>query len=396
MRNDTSWKSWATLAILSAAAAARLGCVGAGTPSPATEALAAMLSDLGPQVVLPALDAADTTATALADAADAWAADPANADAQAAAQQAWRDAMLAWQACELLQLGPAGDALAVVGGAGLRDDIYSWPTVNRCRVDQETVGDAWRSESFVNDALVNVRGLDALETLLFSPAGENGCPADVSPNADGAWGALGDAVQARRAEYAAVLAHDVRDRVHTLHTAWDPAGGDFSGALAAAGGAESPYESPDAALVDVYASLYYLDLFTRDRKLAEPLGLRDCVGESCLDTVETPLAGGSDVWIRANLTAFRALFFGGDGAGLDDVITAAGHADVVAAMATALDDADAAAAALTVPVDDAVATNPEAALAVHDRLTPIVDLLRGDVATVLSLQVPSEAAGDND
>ena len=35
------------------------------------------------------------------------------------------------------QLGPAASALTT-GGEGLRDEVYSWPTVNPCRVDQET------------------------------------------------------------------------------------------------------------------------------------------------------------------------------------------------------------------------------------------------------------------
>ena len=34
-----------------------------------------------------------------------------------------------------MQLGPAGSSLSAVAGADIRDEIYSWPTINPCRID---------------------------------------------------------------------------------------------------------------------------------------------------------------------------------------------------------------------------------------------------------------------
>ena len=82
--------------------------------------------------------------------------------------------MAVWQQLELLQVGPAGLMGTVAGGDSLRDAIYSWPTVNTCRVDQES---ARRGFLNLGAALVNVRGLDALEHLLFTTSADHTCSA---------------------------------------------------------------------------------------------------------------------------------------------------------------------------------------------------------------------------
>ena len=178
------------------------------------------------------------------------------------------------------------------GGADLRDEVYSWPTVNRCRVDQETVYGTFRDGGFLDDNLVNVYGLAALETLLFSPPGENGCATEVYINSDGSWAALGvDGVQQARADYAVVVAGGVKDTIAALVDAWDPSGGDFGAALAAG---STPFDGPTSGLQAVFDALFYLENETKDQKLGRPLGLQDCVGLACTLEAESLLAGGSD------------------------------------------------------------------------------------------------------
>ena len=395
-----SSRSWALLAALTSVAllqpAACQRPTGDGSPLEGSVA-GELLTDVWSQVVQPTLAEAHTRADALADATDAWATAEATGDGAAAkadAQQAWIDAMTQWQRVEVMQLGPAGSSLTAMGGLDLRDEIYSWPTVNRCRVDQETVERGFDAPDFFDVELVNVTGLDALETLLFSPDDENGCPPQVAINANGDFAALGDAgVRQNRADYAAVLAARVVASVASIEADWEAG---FAHDLASAGSDNSSFASQDEAINAVFDALFYLETSTKDRKLAEPLGLRECGATSCLHVVETPLATGSDEWIRQNLIAFRALYTGGEGTGLDDLLVELGHEDVAQAMLTALDDADDAAAALAIPVDEAVLTSAPEAMELFDALAPIANLLKGDVATVLFLQIPDEAAGDND
>lgn len=368
---------------------------------PVDAVVAAMLADVWPEVVAPALAAAEIEAEALLVATEAWAAaeraDGDTVTARAQAQEAWRAAMRAWQGVEVLQIGPAGDSLTAVGGADLRDHVYSWTTTNRCRVDQETVEAAWADADFFEVNLVNVYGLDAAETLLFSAPNVNDCPSQVDINASGTWAALGeDAVQQNRADYAVAVARQLVADIVRIEQAWDPAGGDFDGQLATAGQPGSVYESPEQAVNAVYDALFYLETSTKDRKLGGPLGLRDCGGADCLSLVETTFAGGSNEWVAVNLVAFRRLFAGGEGTGLEDVLRELGFADVADAVLLALDGADAAAAALEVPIDVAATGDPTDALALHAAIVEVTDLLKGDIATLLALEIPSEAAGDND
>ena len=393
------WSWGAVAGLLALAIVQPMACNGSDDGSGPAGALDDVLASVGPDVVRPTLDRAALAAGTLDARCDAWAAalrsGADGAAEQTAAQEAWFAAMDAWQEVEVQQIGPAASSLFFApGGADLRDEIYSWPTVNRCRVDQETVYATWTGADFFEKNLVNVYGLAALETLLFSPPGANACPSDVDINTDGSWDALGPAgVQQARADYAVVAAGGVRDGVDALVSAWDPAGGDFGGVLAAG---EAPFESQQDALQAVFDAMFYLETATKDRKLGRPLGLQDCVGDACASEAESLLAGGSNRWIAANLRSFRVLFAGGDGAGIEDLVRSIGEDALADELLAALDDADAAAALLDVPVHRANADDPEDAIALYDAIKVVTDLVKGDLATVLVISVPDEASGDND
>ena len=293
-----------------------------------------------------------------------------------------------------MQLGPAGSSLTTLGGEDLRDEVYSWPSVNACRVDQETVEAEWDDAGWFSDNLVNVYGLDAMEYLLWAGPG-NDCPGQVPINADGSWQALGEAgVAQHRADYALALAAHVADQAADLRAAWSPDGGDFSGALTAADGA--PYGSSLEALNAVFDALFYLDTETKDRKLAVPLGIVPCGSDDCIDTIEAPYAGAGAAAIAANLRGFRDLFTGADGDGMDDLLIELGEQALVDQVLADTDAAIALADALDAPLGEAVEDRPEEVEALHAAVKAVADALKGDIATVLTLQIPAEAAGDND
>ena len=99
--------------------------------------------------------------------------------------------------------------------------------------------------------------------------------------------------------------------------------------------------------------------------------------------------------VIANLQGFGQLFTGGEGGGMDDRLDAAGHAD----LAVEIENTDAAielARELDPPLQELVVSNPDQAEALHAAVKSVADILKGDLATVMMLEIPSEAAGDND
>jgi len=391
---------WLSLGVLGGLASAAWwapgGCAGPleeapGTP-PATEGdvLGQTLANTGSEVILPALRDASAASQALADAVDVWVASPEGSAERDAARAAWEEAMAAWQVVEVMQVGPAASSLTAAGGEDIRDYVYSWPTVNPCRVDQETVETDYASGSFVDDELVNVLGLDALEHLLWAGDG-NVCPSQVAINADGTWDDMGDSERAAaRAAYAQVLADDVVARSSELVGAWE---GGFADELA---GGTGVYSSQAEALNALFDGLFYLEKTTKDRKLGTPLGLVDCAEATCPDDAESLPSGTSHLWLAANLDGFRRVFVGGEGWGFDDLLVEQGHDDLAVEVVARLDEADAAVAALTAPIDEGVQSDLATVEAAHAALKGVGDLLKGDLATVLTLDIPAEAAGDND
>lgn len=367
-------------------------------PSESGSAVAAALADFWPHALEPALADARAAAEALAAACAAWDAAASTAGAaataeQAAAQGAFEAAFDAWQRVEVMRVGPLASSLTAVGGADLRDEVYSWPVVNACRVDQETVEADWASADFFEANLVNVYGFDALEVLLYGGAG-NACATQVDINADGSWAALGaDGVARNRASYAAAVSARIVADVTTIQDAWSPTGGDFAGSLAGAGGSASDYETDISGLNAIFDAAFLAETLVKDEKIGWQSGETDCGLDDCGTLAEALLAGRSHHAVVANLVGFRAVFSGGDAGGLDDVLASVGREDLAADLLTALDGADAAAAGLSSPLEGASQAELDA---LYTAVKAATDLLKGDVATVLGLEIPSEAAGDVD
>jgi predicted lipoprotein len=231
--------------------------------------------------------------------------------------------------------------------------------------------------------------------LLFPADDENHCPPQVDINANGTWAALSASeLHARRLDYAAALAQRLADDAADLHTAWDPAGGDFAGALARAGD-NAPYTSPQEGVQAVFDGLFFTMFRVVRLKLDAPMGLGTCATD-CAGLAESTLAGGSTAWLTLNLAAVRAMLEGGDGVGLLDLATTAGHDDVVAAVEAALADAEAAAAAVTADVPVAITDDAADLEALRAALEHLKEAIEDDLRAALTLQIPSEAAGDND
>ena len=110
----------------------------------------------------------------------------------------------------------------------------------------------------------------------------------------------------------------------------------------------------------------------------------------------TLASGTSKEAVIANLEGFRQLFTGGEGGGMDERLDAAGHADLAVEIIENTDAAIELARGLDRPLQDLVVSDPGQAEALHAAVKSVADILKGDLATIMVLEIPSEAAGDND
>ena len=339
-------------------------------------------------------------ALALVNTTEALAADPgASPDA---AQVAWLNAAASWQRAEPLRFGPAARS-GEPGGQNVRDEIYSFPLANYCRVDQQIVDRSYANESFPT-SLSSARGLAAIEYLLFHTGSTNACSSAIALNVNGDWAALSNAELAqRRFDYAARAGRDVLDRANALIVAWEPDAGNFYTQFVDAGRSGGPFDNEQRAFNAVSDALLYVEKEVKDWKLGWPLGLvPECLNtpSPCPTEVESRYARVSTDHVRQNLLGFQRAFegcgSGGSGLGFDDWLNAVGAEDLANRMLAALDAAQISAETLNPPLESALYQNPEPVRALHQAVKGLTDLLKTEFITVLDFELPMALEGDND
>jgi predicted lipoprotein len=330
----------------------------------------------------------------------------ASAANRTAMRTAWKDAMRLWQEAEQFRFGPAARSTHP-GGANLRDIIYSWPAAARCKVDEQTLNRFYASADFdgtPTQSLPSGRSLAALEYLAFYERPDNGCNSFSAVNAPGAWPKLSPTdIASRRVAYARAVADDVVLHAEQLVEAWSENGGNFRQTWVTAGSGSATYASQQAALNSLTDALFYIENDLKDVKLALPMGLSvDCPAASCPDAAEAPYAKVSTDNLKQNIAGFRRLFQGCgenyDGIGFEDWLESpdVGRGDLAARIRTALDDVDAKLAALNGSIDAAVISQPDKLAALYAAVKGVTDPLKGEVVTVLNLELPGATEGDND
>jgi len=359
-----------------------------------------LLGQFAEAMILPAVRDFASRAQGLANATRAWAGSLSPLSRQAA-QTAWTDAMESFQFLEPMQFGPAGSASAFAGGLGIRDEIYSWPTVNYCAVDQVTVDGDFDAGDFFQSSLVNVYGLDALELLLFRTEVENACSSRIDINRNGTWDDLVGAGQLvrRQADYAVVLADGILSQAELLRDAWEPSGGDFVADLRNAGQGSSVYGSAKEAFDEVFAAFFIVDTKFKDQKLAIPAGISpDCPSEVCLEDVELSYSLKSKVALLANVEGLSAII-SGTGAtnrGFAWYLQDVGAEALATRMSSRLDEAYEALAAIPGSLSAALINDPATVVQAYTEIQLFTTDMKSEFVSVLNLAVPQEGAGDND
>lgn len=385
-----------------------MGCSDSGNGSSEPDAdvddfdKAALLRNVAENVILPNYRSFSSRTSELVAATSAYCASlgaPEESANRTAAEVAWKGAMTAWQMSEPMHVGPALDA-----DLALRELVYSWPITSPCAVDQEVMKLRSDPSGFqIAQSLTNRRGLDANEYALFATSLESECPPQVTPEG---WEALSDVERrAARCEYLARAAVDLEEQASAIVQAWDSNGGNYVADLAMPLGPESGFDSEQDALNALFGALFYLDIVTKDQKLAEPTGLmpNSCSTQdsSCAEELESQYANHSKENISANLAGFEMLFFGdtesgAEGVGFDDYLLAKGRGDVVTAVRDSVDRAREAIEAMPGTAAEALQDDYDSVVGAHTAVKVITDSLKQDVPSILNLEIPTEAGGDND
>ena len=212
---------------------------------------------------------------------------------------------IAWQQAELPQIGPGHRPS--LGAQGRRAAISSWPEVNRCLIEQQLVNQTYQGELFAVTP-ENTRGLAALEYLLFYEGSDNACEPSAAINSSGSWAALlpDELPDASWPTPRPLLATSQSVPTACL-VAWQSEGLPHS--WRAQGKAARCFATgPGSARPPMRC--FISDTMTKDRKLAMPLGLRDCALTSCPAATESTWARRGIPHLRNNLLGFRRLFLG--------------------------------------------------------------------------------------
>lgn len=356
-----------------------------------------VLANLGENVIVPELLAFESSARELRDELSQ---EGSVETVRPLAQSAWREAMRDWQHVEQMQVGPIGAMDTTSGGEDMRDEIYFWPPVNLCGIDQRVASDDYQNPEVLAEDLVNVRGLGAIEYLLFVESADNKCSPLSSINADGTWAAFSsEQIEQRRMAMAAQLAELVHLRASELVVRWSKDGGNFVQELTDPARPGALYGSAQEGLNAVSDAMFYLYESVRDMKLGKPAGIVECTETTCPDLVEFPHSGYSVQAIRENLLAFQSLYRGGDESselGFDDLLIAMDASEFARTMDGHIDAAIAAVDQIDGPLHEAVISDAADVEAAYAAIRVVVADLKTMFVSVLDLEIPNRVATDND
>jgi predicted lipoprotein len=310
------------------------------------------------------------------------------------AKAAWRNTMNIWQQAEVMKVGPLADNEGL-----LRDKIYSWPVVNSCSVDFEVVN---LKAGVVNGQPFNIanrtpsrRGLAAIEYLLFNEQLNHSCTTSTQPEN---WDNQTDEYRkVARCEFAVEAARDVNNSAQELIAAWSGNNG-FASTLKAAGSIGNQFSTELEAINRISDGLFYVDTFTKDGKLATPLGLlaNSCGSQACPEIVESVYSHHSIINIENNLLAFQKLLTGEAGIGFTHYLIDVGDQDTADSMSTFVQLAIDGVQSYQHTLAEALINNEAQVIQTHADVKEVTDKLKIDFITSLSLELPATSAGDND
>ncbi len=321
------------------------------------------------------------------------------------AQQSWRNAMDSWQKAEVMQFPQF-----LIDG-GLRNNIYSWPIKNTCGVDLDVTyfksGTVNGQAYDISKRTASRKSMVALEYLLFNETPTHTCTGSVAPDS---WDNQTEQYRKiARCEYATEVAKDVSNNAQQLLTQWLGADGvsGYAQTLKSAGIENNEFATDHNAVNKISDAIFYLDLFTKDGKLAEPLGIfaNECGSQACPEVVESTYSQHSIENIINNLQALKQFMQGQtasessliEGAtGFRDYLIDVGDQETADSIDANIITAITNAQAYEMSLADTLTADENKVLQTHTDVKNITDQLKTDFINSLALELPKTAAGDND
>ncbi|MBX3026212.1 imelysin family protein [bacterium] len=337
-------------------------CGGGGTPAPHAGPRRLMLRDLGVTVIVPTYEALTQAADAQVEALRTLEAQP-DATGLVAAQNAWRRARAAWKRSEVFAFGPA---------AALRSAAkIDWSPIRGDRIESAIAGSATFDAAAIEDLGANVKGLLALEYLLFDPTG-----------GDAAVLSRLRASPARRA-YARALGENLRHQSALLRDAWSPAAGNFAAELAAAGQGSQSYPTVKSAVDALVNQLIFVSDDVAQRQLQAPLGAN---GTPRPDLIVAARSRSGLADVLDDVTGIQNAYFGSydgsSGASLHGIIESLSPRTDTAIRLSLRRVFDAA-ADLAVPLEEAIVDERAAVARAQQRAADLMRHLEIDMTSVL-------------
>src|SRR3989338_300284 len=319
----------------------------------------------------------------------------------------WQRVMIALHTIEGAPFGPY-----INRGRFIADYLYSWPFLNTCGIDQNVYSWFHQQKPKAQELFYNLRGLAAIEYLLFEDSLMSRCNIVAQPQMQ-QWNNQTTAQKKRqRCEWSLQLMTDIDEKAKILYSDWSTSGGHYTAQMVSAQIFTNEKEALNA-ITDALSNIEKL----KDLKLGRPLGRhKDCDDVSCAKDVEHIYSGFSLQAGEAQLLGFKAIFFGSSSSsakafGFDDMLIQHGRQDVVTRMDLALDKAIASIKNAQNnghlkdqienmnPMDCKESTSDRRLVeicAVHADIRDVAFIFKTEVLTALSLRAPPLQQGDND
>lgn len=329
-----------------------------------------MLENYGQNVIYPAYAAFEQKTGELQNSIDAFAASPTEATLTVA-QNALKEAWLSWQGVQMFEFGPAQEL-------ALRMSINNFPT-QYPKIDNAIQSGTWDVNSLYGG---DMRGMPALDYLLFSETGDNSLVLNRYTSSEKA---------ANWKRYAKDVAGHLNTQATAVRTAWAPEGGNYLGTFITNTGNSAT--SALSLLVNNFVRGFEV---TKNQRVRDPLGEQSVNGQPIPRAVEAYYSGYSLPLIQANLEATQRIFNGsyasGDGPGLADFLAAhraAGNTEVNLAntINEQFESIKTAVNAIPGPLREAVVQSPAVVKSAYTEMTEIMPLIKGDMTSALSVTI---------
>ncbi|NOK57669.1 MAG: hypothetical protein GFH27_549303n66 [Chloroflexi bacterium AL-W] len=332
----------------------------------------AMLQNLTDTVIVPAHEEFATRTADLVQATQTLSDEPTEANLEAT-QQAWQEALIAWQPLMLYEVDNI--RLTVT-----RSGINKWPPNTEFIEDFIAERDDIDAE-FVGGVGATSRGLPALEYLLFDPAGDNAAVLV----------ALNERPQ--RMQYVVATAQALNNDAENLLQFWSPDGENYAAEFVARDSSGEVMQSAVSELSNELVNTLETLVQTR---LGDPLG-RSNGGEAQPELAEATLSGAALPAIVSTIAAFQKTFTGDAGMGFDDYLDSleidTANEPLAERIVQQSESTIAALEAIETPLHVAVVEQPEQVEAAYEEARNLLVLAKVDMAGTLGVTL---TFGDTD